>query len=35
LPNYFYNNLKEIVLTPEIEFQARAEANALYNRYFR
>jgi ABC-type Fe3+ transport system substrate-binding protein len=29
------SNLQEIVLTPEIEFQARAEANALYNKYFR
>ncbi len=29
------SHLEEIVLTPEIEFEARAEANALYNKYFR
>jgi hypothetical protein len=27
--------LKEIVLTPEIEFTSSAEANALFNKYFR
>jgi ABC-type Fe3+ transport system substrate-binding protein len=29
------SNLKEIVLTPEIEFASSAEANALFNKYFR
>jgi ABC-type Fe3+ transport system substrate-binding protein len=29
------SNLQEIVLTPEIEFAGRAEANALYDKYFR
>jgi iron(III) transport system substrate-binding protein len=29
------NNLRELVLTPEIMFESRNEANALFDRYFR
>jgi ABC-type Fe3+ transport system substrate-binding protein len=29
------NGMRETVFTPELMFQARDQANALYNKYFR